>query len=79
MTNLHPEPHFIEWETSMSAHFRHKWAALQRGPMWSECDVKQLPTSEVSETGENDVTQSMVEKTTTQDASVPNHCGNNRL
>ena len=38
VTNLHPEPHFVEWEISMFAHFGDKWAALQRGPMWSECD-----------------------------------------
>jgi hypothetical protein len=35
VTNLHPEPHFVEWEATMYAHFGHKWAALQRGPMWS--------------------------------------------
>jgi hypothetical protein len=34
-TNLHPESHFVEWETTMFSHFGHKWAALQRGPMWS--------------------------------------------
>ena len=48
VTNLHPEPHFVEWEISMFSHFGHKWAALQRGPMWSECDTKELPTVEVN-------------------------------
>ena len=78
VTNLHPEPHFVEWEISMFAHFGHKWAALQRGPMWSECD-KGLPTVDVvtNDTEEFDFTQNMHNETSIKDVSVPNQFENN--
>ena len=34
-TNLHPVDHYAEWQTTMFAHFGHKWDKLFRGPMWS--------------------------------------------
>ena len=34
-TNLHPVDHYAEWQTTMFAHFGHKWDKLFRGAMWS--------------------------------------------
>lgn len=34
-TNLHHIDHYVEWQTTMFAHFGHKWDKLFRGPMWS--------------------------------------------
>lgn len=83
VTNLHPEPHFVEWEISMFSHFGHKWAALQRGPMWSECDFKELPMPTVDEAHpeieELDSRKSVntSEELSTQDLSASNLCENN--
>ena len=44
VNNLQPESHFVEWESSTFSHSGHKRAALQRGPMWWEFDLKELPT-----------------------------------
>jgi hypothetical protein len=32
---LYPCDHYVEWQTTMVAHFGHKWDKLFRGPMWS--------------------------------------------
>ena len=73
VTNLHPEPHFVDWEISMFSHFGHKWAALQRGPMWSKCDTKELLTINISETGEIVSTEKLLEEIqiSQEDGSCP--------
>lgn len=75
VTNLHPEPHFIDWEISMFSHFGHKWAALQRGPMWSECGL----TINVSETEEIVSTEKLPEEIqiSQEDGSCPSQGENN--
>ena len=83
VTNLHPEPHFVEWEISMFSHFGHKWAALQRGPMWSECDVKELPMPTMNvvlpiiEELDSRESGTTSEELSSQDPSASNLCENN--
>lgn len=33
--NIHASQDYLEWQTTMFAHFGHKWDKLHRGPMWS--------------------------------------------